>query len=343
MDIVFIADEHFYKNSNGKTSYNFINYISKNKYYTITIFYTDEKVNNVISKINDIKPKLIIIFEINAFQEKTCKFNDIFNLNIPVYLFLDDTYYVTSITSKCQYTQLITGFIFWYNNELITKSYKIKFPDKQVLNFNSRYINTDIYKDYGLQKKYDILLYGNRNFKYNYKNEEIITIQNWIKKYEENNNIIINKKIDFYPLRVKLETILKKIQNRYNILILPEGTYDNSKIVNEELSKLINESYLTIACSSIADVLLHKHLEIPASKSVILGSYPSDYKELFNGNIIEVNEYMTDDQIINIIDNALSNKEDLELKSSRLYEKIKNQHNLNMSIESFNNIVTKIF
>jgi hypothetical protein len=32
---------------------------------------------------------------------------------------------------------------------------------------------------------------------------------------------------------------------------------------------VINQSYLTISCSSIADVLLHKHLEISASKSVI--------------------------------------------------------------------------
>lgn len=339
MDIVFIADEHFYKNSKGKTSHNFINYLAKSVEYKVTIFYTDDNVTNVIDKINIIKPKIIIIFEINAFQEKTKEFNIVFNLNIPIYLFLDDTYYITSITSKCPYTQLVTGFIFWYNNDLINTSYKIKFPNKQILNFNSRYVNTNVYKDYKLPKKYDILLYGNRNFKYNYKDEEIISIQNWIKKYEKNYNTVINNKIDFYPLRIKLESILKKLQYKYNILILPEGTIDNSKIVNEELSKLINQSYLTIACSSIADVLLHKHLEIPASRSVILGNIPNNYKDIFQNNIIEINEFMTDNEIIKIIDNALEDKKELELKASRIYEKIITEYSLDNAIKDFNKLM----
>ena len=270
------------------------------------------------------------------------RLSNIFDLNIPIYLFLDDTYYISSITARCKYTQNVNGFIFWYKNELINKSYEIKYPNKKILNFSSRFVNTNIYQDYNLPKKYDILLYGTRNFNYNYKNEKIITIQNWIKKYESINNTVINNKINFYPLRQKLENILNNIKNKYNILILPEGTYCNSNIVNEELSKLINQSYLTIACSSIADVLLHKHLEISASKSVILGSYPSEYKDLFDGNIIEVSEFMPDDEILSIIDNALANKKDLELKADRLYKKVRSEHNLNNSIKCFSKIINNI-
>ena len=65
---------------------------------------------------------------------------------------------------------------------MIKKSYEIKYPLKQIVNFSSRYVNTGIYKDYGLPKIYDILLYGTRYFSYNYKNEEIIPIQKWISK-----------------------------------------------------------------------------------------------------------------------------------------------------------------
>ena len=232
-------------------------------------------------------------------------FHFIFNLRIPIYLFLDDTYYISSRTSKCKFTNLVNGFIFWYKNDMIKKSYEIKYPLKNVMNVSSRYVNTNIYKDYGLPKIYDILLYGTRNFRYNYKNEELISIRQWISKYEKINNVIITDRIDFYPLRVKLENIIKNNTHKYKVKILPESTIDSSKIVNEDLAKLINQSYLTIACSSIADVLLHKHLEIPASKSVILGSYPSDYKKLFAGNIVEVNEFMSDDMILSIIDSYL--------------------------------------
>jgi spore maturation protein CgeB len=105
---------------------------------------------------------------------------------------------------------------------------------------------------------------------------------------------------------------------------------------------VINQSYLTISCSSIADVLLHKHLEISASKSVILGNYPSDYKDLFDGNIVEVNEFMSDDEILSIIDNALINKDKLEEMADRIYDKVRNEHSLDKALESFNYIIKQV-
>ena len=43
---------------------------------------------------------------------------------------------------------------------------------------------------------------------------------------------------------------------------------------------------MTVCCSSVCDLLFYKHLEIPASNSVILGDYPSDYEETFKNNIV---------------------------------------------------------
>jgi len=341
-NIVFIVDCIFYKWSFGKASNNFVNYLTKSKEYEIKLFYTDEDTIVVQNQINELKPKLIIVFEINCFQQQTKKFNFIFNLNIPIYLFLDDTYYISSLTANCEYTKLVNGFIFWYKNDMIKKSYEIKYPLKNIMNISSRYVNIDIYKDYKLPKIYDILLYGTRNFSFDYKNEELIPIQQWISKYENINNVIINDKINFYPLRNKLENILKNNLHKYNIKILDESTIIRAKIANEKLSRLINQSYLTIACSSIADVLLHKHMEISASNSVILGSYPSDYKDLFDGNIVEVNEFMSDDEILAIIDNALQNKVKLEEMADRLYDKVRADHNLDKAVESFNNLIKKV-
>jgi hypothetical protein len=344
-NIVFIVDYYYYKNGFGKTSYNFVNYLTKSKKYNINLFYTDQYYKDVHTEIIKINPEMIIVFEMNSFQKKTKSFNFIFTLKIPIYLFMDDTYYISSKTANCKYTKLVNGFIFWYKNDMIKKSYEVKYPLKKIINFSSRYVNTNIYKDYNLEKKYDILLYGTRNYDYDYKNEELIPIQQWISNYENINNVIINDKINFYPLRSKLENILinnwHKLKNRYNfnIIILDEKSIDNSKIANENLSKLINQSYLTIACSSIADVLLHKYLEISASKSVILGNYPSDYKNLFDGNIIEVNEFMSDKEILSIIIEALQNKDKLKEIADRLYEKVINEHNLDKAVEDFDNII----
>jgi hypothetical protein len=341
-NIVFIVDCIFYKWSFGKASNNFVNYLTKSKEYEIKLFYTDEDAIVVQNQINELKPKLIIVFEINCFQQQTKKFNFIFNLNIPIYLFLDDTYYISSLTANCEYTKLVNGFIFWYKNDMIKKSYEIKYPLKNIMNISSRYVNIDIYKDYKLPKIYDILLYGTRNFSFDYKNEELIPIQQWISKYENINNVIINDKINFYPLRNKLENILKNNLHKYNIKILDESTIIRAKIANEKLSRLINQSYLTISCSSIADALLHKHLEISASNSVILGSYPSDYKDLFDGNIVKVNEFMSDDEILAIIDNALENKVKLAEMADRLYDKVRAEHNLDKAVESFNGVIKEV-
>lgn len=58
--IVFIVDCIFYKWSFGKTSNNFVNYLTKSKEYDIKLFYTDEDTIYVQNKINELKPKMII-------------------------------------------------------------------------------------------------------------------------------------------------------------------------------------------------------------------------------------------------------------------------------------------
>lgn len=343
-NIVFIVDSDFYKNCIGKTSYNFVSNLANCPNNKITIFYTDQSPSEVCNNIVEINPDLIVVFDINCFHGQTNQFAFIFDFNKPVYLFLDDSYYISSITGRCNNTQRVNGIIFWYKSDAVVNSYKIRYPDKKILNMSSRFVNTSIYKDYGLDKKYDILFYGSHTFSYEYKNEDIISIQNWVKKYENINNTVINYKIKFYPLREKILRIINNNLHKYNVCILPEATISNCFCAaNEELAKLINQSYLTIACPSIADVLFHKHLEISASKSVILGNYPSDYADLFEGNIIKVDEFMSDEEIISIIDNALSNKEKLIEMSNDFYHKIHNQHNLDLSIPDFERVISEIF
>jgi hypothetical protein len=308
------------------------------KKYNVHIFYTDYNVNLVVKEIFRLNPAVVVFFEIDSFQEKTKRFGCIFDLNIPVYVYLADTYYITSLTSKCEYINKADGLLFLYKNDRILNSYKRVFPKKNIINTQSRYVNTDIYRDYKLEKKYDILLYGTRTFMYDYKNQQLDTIQSYIK----NNNIdIISEKMNFYPLRAKLERILLENRNNYKVIILEPNCLDGP-FVNEQLSMLINQSYLTVACSAIADILLDKQLEIPASNSVILGSYPSDYKDLFEGNIVNVNEFMTDEEILDIIDKALADKNSLIEMSNRLYARVHEEHSLKNVGEDFDNLFSNI-
>ena len=338
-NILLIVKTLTFNNKNTSVSDDFLNIISKNKYNTHILYdYNDtEYVKNYINQIN---PILILMIQVNA-NDKLIenKYFFIYSLNIPIYIFVEDTYYIV----QDELFKKINGLIIWYKNINSFNTFKLLNNNLSILHFNSRFVNTNIYKDYKLEKKYDILLYGARaSCVYNHR---FLKDTLHIKKYYTDNNIEYNKDIIFYPLRIKLVNILNSIKDRYNICILPETSILDSniqKISNENLSKLINQSYLTVSCSSIADALFHKHLEIPASNSVILGTYPTDYSELFKGNVIEINEFMDDTEIINIIDNALSDKQKLLDMSNTFYKKIHEEHNLLKALDNFNELLDKI-
>jgi len=51
---------------------------------------------------------------------------------------------------------------------------------------------------------------------------------------------------------------------------------------------------------------------------------------------------MKDEEILNIIDNALENKQKLKEMSEYLYKKINEEHNLQKATEDFNDILSQI-
>ena len=342
-NIIIIADNYFFKDHQTYVRIDMLNHIkNNNKEYNIIIFFSDHDKTDVYNKIIEYNPKVILFMDINSFGARLQNYTFIFDMNISskIGLLIEDTYYI-NYTINDPFVKKCSFLVIWYKNDLIVESYKRALPDKLILYLDSRFVNIDRFKDYQQEKKYDIFIYGCHKFYHTYKEQNIISIQNYIKKFEEKNNTILNNKsmISFYSIRQRLVNLLNKYNTRYNCLIAPEiGDFAN----NEELSKLINQSYLTIVCSTIADVMVFKHLEIPASKSVILGSYPSDYKQLFDGNIIEVNEFMSDDEILSIIDDALKNKDKLVEMADRIYDSVRAEHNLDKALESFNNIIKQV-
>jgi hypothetical protein len=339
-NIVFLADEYHYKKWTLKSYYDLLTYIrDHNTKYKVHVFWSDDTAQNVYVKILELNPKFIFIFDTDTIQGHMLKFDFIFYMNIPKILCSLDMFYPSRFYFDPN-IKYLDGLLHFSKNDAIVKSYSRLFPNKYIGSIDSRFINVNKFKDYKLEKKYDILLYGTRNYYYNYKTEPLDSIQNWIKKYESNTNTLITNsdKINFYYLRSKLENILLKNSNKYNLKFLPEKLIYGPMIANEELSQLINESHITIACSTIADIMMHKYLEIGASKSVILGNIPTDYKNLFENNILEVNEYMTEEEILKIIDDGLANKNKLEEMSNNLYNKIHQEHNFDCAINNFNEL-----
>jgi hypothetical protein len=343
MKILFIAEFRHYRDWIGKSYFDLINYVAANNIKNqIKIVYSDVEINNFIVEINEFHPELIVFFQTDRFYE-TSRFSFLFGLNIPIATVGLDYFYPSRVLS-CQLMNRVDSMIHFSKNSSIEKYYSKVLPNKYITSFKSRYINIDRFKDYQLEKKYDILIYGTRNYNSNYKIEKLESIQNFLYKYEEAHNIQhnLNYNINFYSLRSKLEQIIIKNQDKYRCKILPEKCIYDAVYANEDLSKLINESYITVACSSIANILFHKYLEISASKSVILGDIPTDYEELLKGNIIEVNYFMNEDEIIEKIDNALANKGELNDMAERLYDKIHKEHNYDVAIEDFNEVFDNI-
>jgi len=302
MNIVFIVSMYLYLKGVDKYYNSLITYCQEHSIHNITILWGAINKNVDINKTYN--PDLIIFFDIDTVTLGD-KFNKVFKLNIPI---------CSSATDYCRfndcindtYFKLCDAMMFLYKSVKLQDSYKNVFPEKIITNINSRYVDTRKFKNHNLKKKYDILIYGNRD-------------------------------VSYYPLRARIENLLIKNKDKYNLMIIKSsgGLKCKPEFSNENLSKLLNQSYLCMATSSYADIMMHKYLEISASYSTILGNYPSDYKDLFKNNIIEVDLNMTDDKILNIIDNALSNKTKLSVMAKRLGDIVHKEHNLDCAVKDF--------
>jgi len=329
---------------NTKTNYDIIEYYKKNSKNKIYIFYLWRKTKLTKEYIDSIKPDIVIIFTIDTIIYGS-NIQILFDYNIPICCAGGDLTYIQKCIN-CEYIQQCFSIIYFSKSLNLINDYQKHFPKKYITNFNGRFINTNRFKNWNLEKKYDILLFGS----YNMGKQRCSTLntsynlykQKYLSYYKKN---IRSNKHNIYPFRTKLYNILTNnilVNNKYNIKILKKCGSRRATIANEELSKLINQSYLTIATSSIFDVLLFKYIEIAASYSCILGNIPTDYKKLFKGNIIEISEWMSEEEILNIIDKALEDKKEILNKTERLYNIIQNKYNLNSCVNNFDNTFKKI-
>jgi len=89
--------------------------------------------------------------------------------------------------------------------------------------------------------------------------------------------------------------------------------------------------------------MMDKYLEIAASNTTILGNIPTDYKQYFTGNMIEVDLHMTNTQICEKIVDALLDKKELQNKSQRMYDIVRKEFALDNAVKNYDEVFEKIY
>lgn len=122
-----------------------------------------------------------------------------------------------------------------------------------------------------------------------------------------------------YPLKYRLMNLVLKHKDgalrdfRIHVHKHPGYNGDTSfENVNQiDYNELINKSKLCVACTSRHKYRLGKYVEIPMAGSVVLGDLPFEDPQ-FKEFVVEVNQNMTDEEILEIIAKTLCDEKEME-------------------------------
>lgn len=311
MNIVIIANHHGLFNRPDKLDHYFFDYLKNNSINKIVLC---ENNYDEIKKNID-KNSILVIFSCmpNLEEYNNKKIYYIYDINCTCKYGCDGTNNKCKFLNQEKYIIQNNFDYIWFKYETaITK--RLQNSKFTCYKFPHMIFDPNIHKDYNLDKKYDILFYG--------------------ATYPES-----------YPLRNKLYKILQSNSDKFNILFLPyTKKHPEKMIVGNELYKLISQSWLTCACCLITNCLVSKYFEIGLCGSVILGDYPEYESEKFlKENMIIVNNLMTENEIINIIDNALKNKKKLLDYSTNTKKYIGDNYMYKNGVDRFDNFFANIF
>lgn len=184
-------------------------------------------------------------------------------------------------------------------------------PELRQVHALGNHIDMDVFKDYGLAKDIDVLLYGQT----------------------DSSN---------YPFRHRLAALLSKAPFKTHIVPHPAEAGNLEAPRDEALSQLINRSWLAIATPSRHKYLVAKYLEISASRTVIAGNIPRADRHRWRGHYIRLDESMSDREILKRLKTALSDKTKLREMATAMYEPIRREFGYPQYEEKFRAILRAI-
>jgi hypothetical protein len=165
-------------------------------------------------------------------------------------------------------------------------------------------VNTALFKNYRLPKVYDVLLYGITN-------------------------------AHTYPLRARIAQLLNKSALRFRWIPHPgyyplQGGGNPGVVAGADLSREINQSWITIATSSIYQCLMMKYFEIAASYSLIAGDMPEEGQLIFGNDFIRLSNEQSDEQILSTLQRNLACKDRLLAMTNAAHRRITQNYSTDM-------------
>tara|TARA_R100000808_G_scaffold14410_1_gene34065 strand:- start:822 stop:1739 length:918 start_codon:yes stop_codon:yes gene_type:complete len=258
------------------------------------------------------KPDIVVAYK----PLNLVKFRD---LNIPKCLRYNEMYDV-DWTNKEIFDSRSNLIICHHENDMneFKKMYSMKRIDRTLRLYNIPHAAEKvIYRDYGMPKKYDILLAG----------------------------AIFTKSLlgNHYPLRIRLaKDILPKMNKKYkcNILRHPGGNLYNAASDQNSFfyAQQLSSARICVTCSGQPRSRFGKYIEIPMCGTALAADMPGEQQDQFKEFMIEIDMSMTDDEIINKLSYYLDNEEELKKITNKGMEYAEN-HTQEKYAESFVNIV----
>ncbi len=287
INILYIVDKKTYLTKMSRVRFHGI--AALQKLDTINLIYSgigwDNYNNNksIVENVTNIQITQKLKFDLCVVYKPLDikNFIDIRMLNIPVCLRYNEMYDKEWTIKEIRYS----------GAELIICHHLNDYQNYSKLNINTLngkpvkfyYIGhcaeKSIYKDYKLPKKYDLLLAGCLGA--------------------------------HYPLRNRFKNILDKLKDKYKCHIHPHPGYDLNDAYTDkyqiEFAKVINQSKIALTDSGLPRSRFGKYVEIPACGTLLIADKPDDNGKSADSYsyLVEVNNNMTDSEIIKIIEKYL--------------------------------------
>lgn len=197
-----------------------------------------------------------------------------------------------------------------------------RFPDFGNVFHLRHHYDTRIYREWGLPKSYDVLIYGNLDTAH-------------------------------YPLRSRVARLLMASPGIGTIKVLGFPGYENSwrhrlwrsltgvrMVRNEDLSRELNRSRTALVAPNEFDYFVKKYGEAALSGAALLGQVPREARAFLGDDIVELHEGQSDSEILDTVARALAGPELLAAKAARLARRFRERYCLERYPQNLLQIMT---
>lgn len=334
MKIVYILDDSWgikrQENGVGLWCVSLIDYLSKK---TKSIVISNIDWNKRKNEIVRFDPNIFAVFSggtlnnsyVNLFKEIKKDF-----IKSHLLFFGDDMFHFKSWKIHSQPPiQYVDGIIFLTKMTYYMDKYQKFFPNKYIGGLDL-FINDKLFNKKNIEKTHDIIIYGSLYTMWPIHPEDD---ERYIQKLK-NNNKPIPKSDYFYPFRRRIADLLLNNKSKYKIKYIQRlpSAENVCKIRGENLSNEIASCYLALATTSRKEKCMIKYGEIVGSHTMVIGNIPTNFESIYKGNMLELNEEMTDQEILNKIDLYLSDKKLITSITNKFSEHMINTYGYNGNI-----------